>query len=220
MKLTAINGVFREKDRLFTLNPGHLKGVRVYGEKLVDINGLQYRSWNPYRSKLAAAYLKSLNVTVAEDSHLLYLGASTGTTVSHLADIVTRGMIYAVENSAVAATQLLSLCEQRKNIIPLISDAFHPETYAMFLPQIDIIYQDISQRNQAEIFLLNIHRFLKPGGKGLLMVKSRSINVSLKPAEAYKLVIARLKEEGLTILDKIDLNPFERDHAALLVSKK
>jgi len=52
----AVNG----KPHIATLNL--LKGVTLYGEKLISRNGNEYRIWDPFRSKLAAAYIKGLHL--------------------------------------------------------------------------------------------------------------------------------------------------------------
>ena len=91
-------GIFREKNRLFTLNL--IRGSRVYGEELIERNGNEYREWIPSRSKLAAAVLNNLKkLPVKKDSKILYLGAASGTTVSHISDFCLKGQIYAVEFS-------------------------------------------------------------------------------------------------------------------------
>jgi fibrillarin-like pre-rRNA processing protein len=219
MKETKTKGIYQEKDRLFTLNPSACTGMRVYNEKLVTIDDKEYRSWNPFRSKLAAALQKGLDVSFPPDMTVLYLGAATGTTVSHFSDILTEGIIYAVESSPIAATQLINLSKNRLNIIPIVNDAFHPDRYTTIVSPVDLVYQDISQRNQAEIFLANSQRFLKPHGQGILIVKARSIDVALKPQQAYDQVIRTLKSQGMTVLNKIELAPFEKDHAAIIVSQ-
>lgn len=54
----------------------------VYGEKLIKLDDIEYRIWEPFRSKLAAAILRNLEQNpIKESSSVLYLGASTGTTV-------------------------------------------------------------------------------------------------------------------------------------------
>ena len=69
-------------------------GESVYGEKKVSIDGdggekIEYRVWNPFRSKLAAAILGGIdNIHMRPGSKVLYLGAASGTTVSHVSDIV------------------------------------------------------------------------------------------------------------------------------------
>lgn len=50
---------------------------------------IEYRVWNPFRSKLAAAILGGVDkIYMPPGSKVLYLGAASGTTVSHVADVV------------------------------------------------------------------------------------------------------------------------------------
>ena len=217
MQPTEHPGVYKKNDKLFTRNPEVCKGVKVYNEQLISEDGNEYRSWNPFRSKLAAALLKGLKVHIPVDAQILYLGAATGTTVSHLSDIITNGTLYAVESSPVATMSLLKVSEKRTNIIPILADANHPERYQSIIPPVDFIYQDISQRNQAEIFTRNNKAYGKPNGTGVIMVKARSIDVALKPRQAYELVCDYLQTQRFRILKTIDLAPFEKDHAAILL---
>jgi fibrillarin-like pre-rRNA processing protein len=219
MQPAGISRVFKKQNKLFTENLKTCKGMKVYNEKLISYKGKEFRSWNPYRSKFAAALLNGLkNINITESSKVLYLGAATGTTVSHISDIVKDGVIYAIENSPVATKHLLELSQKRENIIPLLADANHPDRYSSMVPPVDLIYQDISQRNQAEIFIHNAKRYLKKGGWGIIMVKARSIDVSLKPTKAYELVANKLKEQKLKIVDTINLVPYEKDHAAIAIA--
>lgn len=223
MKTTmTVNNIIKKKNRLFTVNLPSCKGKIVYGEQLKQQGDKELRSWNPYRSKLAAAILKewSLHHILTENATILYLGAATGTTVSHISDIVSNGMIYAVEHSPIAAKKLVDLAVQRKNIAPLYDDANHPEHYARFVPSVDFLYQDISQRNQADIFIRNMNHYLKPDGYAIMMVKARSIDVSLKPKQTYDIVQQELEENYVQIDKKIILAPFEKDHITFLVSRK
>jgi len=219
MKPTEIDGIFRENDRIFTENLDSCKGIKVYNEKLITYNNKEFRSWNPYRSKLAAAILKGLkNIKITSESKVLYLGAATGTTVSHISDIVKSGVVYSVESSPISVNELIQVSEKRQNVIPILGDANHPDRYSSLVSTVDLVYQDISQRNQAEIFISNIKKYLKEGGIGVLMVKARNIDVALKPEKAYELVCSKLKDEGIKIIEKIDLKPYEKDHAAIIVS--
>ena len=219
MQPTEHSGVYTKNDRLFTQNPETCKGIRVYNEQLITEDEKEFRSWNPFRSKLAAALLKGLSVPMKNDSEVLYLGAATGTTVSHLSDILASGTVYAVESSPVALTSLLRLSQQRLNIIPILADANHPERYQHLVPPVDFIYQDISQRNQADILSRNIHAYLTPEGTALIMVKARSIDVALKPKQAYDLVATALKQQRFAVKKIVDLAPYEKDHAAILVTQ-
>lgn len=218
MKSTEIPGVFKEKNRIFTENPKSCKGLKVYNEKLVKYKEKEFRSWNPYRSKLAAAILNGFSNKIKPNFDVLYLGAATGTTVSHISDILKEGLIYSVESSPIAVKKLIQVSKKRQNIITILEDANHPDRYSSIVPIVDIIYQDISQRNQAEIFIENIKRYLKKNGFGILMVKARSIDVSLEPKKAFDLVFSKLKNNDFKILDKINLTPYEKDHAAFIIS--
>lgn len=219
MKQISISGVYRFKNKIFTENPSSCKGLKIYDEQLFFHNKKEFRSWNPYKSKFSAAIYKGLKkIRLSENSDILYLGAATGTTVSHLADIAKNGVVYAVEKSPFAVKKLLNLCNRRKNIIPIMSDANHPEKYNVIVPQVDFIYQDISQRNQDEIFIKNVKKYLKNDSQGIIMVKARSINVSLKPQQVYDNVIENLKFNKIKITDIIDLSNYEKDHAAIVIS--
>jgi len=218
MKTTAIKGVFKKDDKLFTENLESCKGIKVYNEKLIQHQNKEFRSWNPFRSKLAATLLKGLDIRIKPNATVLYLGAATGTTVSHVSDVVKNGMVYAVENSPIAMKTLIKLSKQRQNVIPILEDANHPDRYRFLVPAVDLIYQDIAQRNQAEIFTENVASYLKKEGMGALMVKARSIDVALKPNQAYDRVCTHLRENGLRILGTIDLAPYEKDHAVIAVS--
>lgn len=218
MKKTDVEGVFQKNGRLFTENPENCKGVKVYGENIRVYKNREFRSWNPYRSKLAAAILKGMKPLFTRTSEILYLGAATGTTVSHLSDIVTDGIVYAVENSPVAMKNLVELAKVRPNIIPLLADANHPERYSSVVPQVDLVYQDISQRNQSDIFIRNLHCYLKPTGQGFIMVKARSIDISRSPKQVFRQVQSELEKENIQIVQTQQLDPYEKDHIAIITS--
>jgi fibrillarin-like pre-rRNA processing protein len=188
----------------------------VYGERFID--GL--RIWDPYRSKLAALLLKSrspLPIVLSVDSTVLYLGASTGTTASHVGDIVRDGLVYAVEISPRSMRQLIVLAESRRNIIPILGDAARPESYSGLVEPVDLVYQDVAQRNQAEIATLNSARYLKTGGSLVLMIKTRSIDSTASPAEIRGSEIERLF--GLEVQSVTDLLPYHHDHWAVVAKK-
>ena len=152
--------LIQKNKKLFTKNLDSSLGITVYGEQLKTINGKEYRSWNPYRSKLAATLLKKKYFfSLPNDAIVLYLGAATGTTISHISDLLPHGTIYAVEHSPVSMKKFLSVVQHRKNIIPLLEDANHPDRYFSIVPQVDLLYQDISQRNQSDIFIRNMNLF-------------------------------------------------------------
>ena len=87
-----------QKNRLATRNK--VPGTNVYGERLVKINNEEYRLWDPFRSKYAAAFLSGMKfLPQLKKKNILYLGVSTGTTPSHFSDILENGYIYGVEFS-------------------------------------------------------------------------------------------------------------------------
>jgi len=206
---TAFPGVYRIDKVFATLNAD--PGRRVYNEKLVKKDGKEYRIWDPFRSKLCAAVKNGLKTfPFHQEGKILYLGASTGTTPSHLSDIMGKGEIYAVEISAQCMKSLLLLCERRENIIPIHGDARKPIEYEE-VGTVEAIYQDVAQPDQDEILLQNARMFLKKGGIAMIAIKSQSIDVTKKPKEVYAEVLKKLEKE-FEVLEKIKLEPFDKDH--------
>ena len=154
-----------------------------------------------------------------KDSKVLYLGASTGTTVSHISDILTEGLIYAVEFSPVSMKKLARLAEKRSNILPILADATKPKYYLNKVEKVDLVYCDVAQEKQSELFMKNMDLFLKEDGQGLITIKARSIDVVQKPKKIFKDESAKIKQHGYSILEKIKLEPYEKDHMAFLVEK-
>jgi len=210
--------IYIKNDEIATKNIVPQK--RVYGEQLFEENNEEFRVWNPYRSKLAAALLNGLKkLEIFKNWKILYLGASTGTTVSHISDIVENGFIYAVEFSNVSMRKLVKLCEVRPNIAPILADATKPKRYINLLEKVDFIYCDVAQPNQTNLFIDNINLFLKENGMAILMIKSRSIDVNQKPQKIFKQEEKKLKEKGFSIIEKVKLEPYEKDHICFLVKK-
>ncbi|MDO5814450.1 MAG: fibrillarin-like rRNA/tRNA 2'-O-methyltransferase [Methanobrevibacter sp.] len=194
-------------------------GTSVYGEELIQEDD-EYRIWNPRRSKLAAALLNGLeNLEIQDTSKVLYLGASTGTTVSHISDIVTDGRVYAVEFSPTTAKKLVQLSRQRLNIAPILGDATKPKDYLNIVEKVDLVYCDVAQPTQTELFMKNMNLFLKEDGMGMITIKARSIDVVQKPKKIFKQEEKKLIEKGFKIVDKVKLEPYEKDHIALVVEK-
>jgi fibrillarin-like pre-rRNA processing protein len=201
-----------------SLNPGK----KVYDERLINQDNVEYREWNPFKSKLAAAIMKGCpNIGIRKGSVVLYLGASTGTTPSHVSDIVGKeGFVFALDFAPRVVRELVFLCEERKNMAPLLEDANQPENYKERIPKhVDIVYQDIAQKNQSEIFLKNCRLFLKSGGFALLAVKARSIDVSKELRDIFRKVRQEIEKE-LVIIDERKLDPFEKDHIFFVCKKK
>lgn len=214
--------VFSKNGELATRNL--TPGIKVYDEKLIkeEKNGeiIEYRTWNPRRSKLSAAILNGLEkLNLEEKSKVLYLGASTGTTVSHISDIVRNGKIYAVEFSPISMKKLVRLSQNRFNLLPLLSDATKPKYYLNQVEKVDIVYCDVAQAKQSDLFINNMNLFLKEEGQGLITIKARSIDVVQKPKKIFKEESNKIKSKGYSIIEKIKLEPYEKDHIAFLVEK-
>ena len=193
-------------------------GDNVYGEKLVKYAGEEYRIWDPFRSKLAAALKKRIkNMPITNGSKVLYLGASTGTTVSHVSDIVgPSGIVFAVEPATRVARNLIeNVVSKRKNVLPIIEDARKPQLYFAVFGKVDVIYCDIAQPDQTDIAIANCLAYLKPRGVMLLVVKTRSIDVTMDPRAVVTQEADKLKRNGFQIDQIINLEPFDRDHSLI-----
>ena len=216
MEPTNWDGVHRDGRELFTANHGP-PGDRVYGERIRVVDGVEYRQWDPFRSKLAALLARGTREADAwrDARSVLYLGGAHGTTVSHLSDLRPQARIYVIEKSPTAFAPLLSLAQRRSNVYPILADAQLPERYAADVGPVDFLYQDVAQRNQAAIFVENAAVALRPTGRGLLMLKVRSVTQT-RPAAAIVRDARRTLEEGnLEVRSETDLAPFSRDHVGL-----
>jgi rRNA 2'-O-methyltransferase fibrillarin len=219
------SGVFiarGKEDALCTKNL--VPGEKVYGEKLVKLknsNGLldeEFRVWNPFRSKLAAAILGGIDdIYIKPGMKILYLGAANGTTVSHISDIIgNTGQLYAVEFSHRSGRDLLSLAKKRTNIIPIIEDARHPYKYRMFLSMVDLIFSDVAQPDQARIISINASYFLRTGGYFIISIKASCIDSTVDTSLVFSKEIQKLQKEGFRPSEQITLEPYERDHAIII----
>lgn len=200
---TQYDGIFADNKRIYTK----------------DSTG-NYRFWNPLTSKLSAALHKKLKQTFLQEGNVvLYLGASTGTTVSHVSDIVgENGFIFAVEISPTVCRELVFLSEERKNIAPILADANQPQIYADKICAIDWMYQDIAQKNQVEILIKNL-QFLKKNSYAFLVIKARSVDVTKEPKEVFNDVRIQLRQQ-LEIIEEINLAPYKKDHCLFVCRKK
>jgi rRNA 2'-O-methyltransferase fibrillarin len=210
-----------KEDALVTKNL--VPGESVYGEKRISVDNedgtkTEYRVWNPFRSKLAAAILGGVdNIWIKPGAHVLYLGAASGTTVSHVSDVVgPSGIVYAVEFSHRSGRDLVNMAKKRTNIIPIIEDARHPLKYRMLVGMVDVIFADVAQPDQARIVAINAHNFLKNGGHFVISIKANCID-STVPAEAvFAAEVKKLQKEQFKPAEQVTLEPFERDHACVV----
>ena len=211
--------IYQDQKRLYTKNI--ISGKAPFAERLVKEKGVEYREFDPKRSKLAATIMKGCtNAGIRKGDVVLYLGVSHGYTSSFVSDMVgEEGLIFGIDPAPRVMRDLMFLAEERKNIVPILADANRPEEYVNRACQADIVYQDIAQKNQAEIFIKNCNIFLKSGGYGLLAVKARSIDVKRKPKDLFIEVRNKL-EKIFTVIDYRVLDPFEMDHCMIIVKKK
>lgn len=191
---------------------------QVYNEKLVKIKGTEYRIWNPFRSKLAATIMNGLrDFPFMQKSSVLYLGVSTGTTISHISDIVGQnGIIFGIEHTSRVARDFLDrVASHRKNIIPIIQDARKPQEYFSVFKKVDVAYVDIAQPDQTDIAINNCKMYLKSNGYLFLVIKTRSIDVTKDPKKVISNEIKKL-ESLFEIKQIINLQPYDKDHAIVI----
>ncbi|KAG7537635.1 Fibrillarin [Arabidopsis suecica] len=217
-------GVFIAKgkeDALVTKNL--VPGEAVYNEKRISVQNedgtkIEYRVWNPFRSKLAAAILGGVdNIWIKPGAKVLYLGAASGTTVSHVSDLVgPEGCVYAVEFSHRSGRDLVNMAKKRTNVIPIIEDARHPSKYRMLVGMVDVIFSDVAQPDQARILGLNASFFLKTGGHFVISIKANCIDSTVAAEAVFQSEVKKLQQEQFKPAEQVTLEPFERDHACVV----
>lgn len=214
----AFPGILKSGSRLFTR--GLIPGDRAFAKSLVKIRGQEFREWNPYRSKAAAAILRGIrNFPIKKASKVLYLGISSGSTASFFSDIIgPDGLIYGVEISERSMRDLTTIAEKRGNLVPILADARRPETYSWIEP-VDVVYQDVATNDQSEILIRNCREFLPKAGHAMLAIKARSIDVTRPPRDIFKQEKAKLSR-AFRILDMVELEPYEKDHAFFVMKSK
>jgi len=213
-------GVFLVNNRLATVNL--TPGEKVYGEELIKIKNIEYRIWDFWRSKPAAAIKKGLKeFPIKKGMKILYLGIASGTTSSHFSDIVGKeGIIYGVEISERVLRELIPNAEKRGNIIPILADARLPEKYENnILEKVDLVYEDIADPDQIKILIRNCEKFLKPDRIIMIAIKSQSIDVTKPPKQIYKECLEEL-EKHFEILEKVELDPYEKAHLFVVMKFK
>jgi fibrillarin-like pre-rRNA processing protein len=221
IKETQLKGVFKDDRKRTYYTYNLVRGQQVYTEKIVRQGKDEFRQWVPEKSKLGAAYYCGVSQTgIKPGSKVLYLGAATGTTCSHVSDMIgEEGELYALDFAPRTQRELVFLSETRSNMAPIMADAHHPERYAETIPQVDVVFQDVAQRDQTSIFIKNCKACLKPGGFGLYAVKARSIDVTRKPKAVFAEVRRELERE-FTIVDSRSIEPYEMDHFFFVVKMK
>ncbi|HIH25265.1 fibrillarin-like rRNA/tRNA 2'-O-methyltransferase [Candidatus Woesearchaeota archaeon] len=224
MKLETLkfDNVFniQDKNRRILVTKNLSPGKAFFKERLFNVDDIEYREFNPTRSKLAASIVKKISfMPIKKDEKILYLGASHGYTPSFVSDIIgDNGLVFCLDFAPRVVRDLYMICEERKNMIPILADANKPETYKDRISNVNIIFQDIAQKIQVEILFKNLI-FLNPKGYVVIAIKSRSIDVTQNPRKIFREVEEKLSSR-LKIIDKRELDPFERDHILFVCQKK
>jgi fibrillarin-like pre-rRNA processing protein len=220
MKLKQIfEGIYFNGRKIYTENL--IKGKKVYGEKILKIKGKEFREWNPFRSKLGAGIKKGIASPIKKGMKILYLGAGEGTTISHISDIIKeKGLIVGIDVSAKAMHKLIELSNERKNLIPFLEDASNVEKTKKELNEIefDFLFQDISQKNQTEIFLENAKAFLRKGKPAMISIKAKSI--SQKNSKKILREEKNKLEKEFLVKQSVYLEPFQKEHLLVYCKKK
>lgn len=208
--------VFTEKGRLYTRSPFKKSTT---GARVIE-RAEYYHEWDPYRSKIAAALTRKLErLLIAEDSRVLYLGCGSGTTVSHISDIVRDGIVFAVDISEKEMRLLYVLLKDRMNVAPVLADARDPHSIGTCVgTDVDVIIQDIASRDQVDIFARSARHLLRSGGEVYLSLKTKSISSTSPPTRTLDEVKERLRRE-FTLLRSVNLRGYQ-DHHWLLHLRK
>ena len=148
---------YNGKKRLFTIIP------KPENQKT------QYRNWNPFYSKLAAALFNGLEIfPFKSDSKIFYSDNSSNTTLNHLLDIIdSKGMIYLQKNNAAKIKNLKNvvIIDQEKN-----STLFNHDRKETF----DVIYLDMTISENLQTQILNHEMTLKNLGFLIIILNSIS----------------------------------------------
>ncbi|MCK9293140.1 MAG: fibrillarin-like rRNA/tRNA 2'-O-methyltransferase [archaeon] len=193
----------------------------IIKDKLIftkDLNSKKNREWNPFHSKVAAGIRKGIIPNINQDSKILYLGAAEGYTVSFISDLVENGVVYGIDISPYSMQKLVLLSEERENIIPILEDCNLVDEYKdLIKTKVDLIIQDVSQKNQIEILKKNAKLFLKEKGEIILSLKLSAIS-----QKKINIIDRELKdlETDFRIIRKVRLEPFEKKHILVFAQKK
>lgn len=203
-----------ERTHLFTQS--RAEPPSLYGERVLHRGDRSFRHFDPFRSKLAAALIRSPRLLLPRPGERwLYLGAAGGTTASHVADLTAPlGEVFAVEKSPRPGLRLLEIANRLPGLYPILSDARRPEEYRELVPLVDGLYADVSQPDQAAIVRENARLHLRDGGRFLFVVKLSSLSRDATPEENLDRVERELRPV-LHVRERINLLPFHRAHVLL-----
>jgi fibrillarin-like pre-rRNA processing protein len=202
----------RDREELWTETVG--TPPPVYGERWNEVGDRAFRTFDPARSKLSAALVKGWTGPFPRTGERwLYLGAASGTTASHVADLLgPAGRVYAVERSVRPFARLLTVAERWATLLPILADARDPTSYAGLVPPADGVYADIAQADQVGILLANASLLLRgPGAKLVIALKTASMGRAATPAEHVRQAEGQLTDR-VDLAETVRLDPFHRGH--------
>jgi fibrillarin-like pre-rRNA processing protein len=216
---TQFEGIYLVDGKLATINT--VPGYKPFGEEIVKVENVEYRIWDPHTSKPAAAIVKGIKVfPLKQAMKVLYLGIAAGKTATYFSNIIgPKGLIIGIDIAERVLKDALLVSEKYKNIVPLLADARKPETYEKFVfGKVDFVYEDVASEDQVSILIKNCDKFLKPNGYAAIAIKSRSISSVEDPKVIYQRCLEELRKH-FKILDKIELDPYEKYHLFVVLQK-
>lgn len=219
-QLKNFEGIFSSGGKLATMNL--VPGFKSVNEDIIKLGNVEYRIWDPYKSKPSAAIKKGLKkFPLKRSMKVLYLGLAEAKTASFFSDIIGKdGTIFGVEISERSLRDAIPVCERRRNIIPILGDSRRPETYkSSVFGKIDLAYEDVASPDQVQILVRNSDYFLKQNGFAVIAIKSQSIDSIRSPEEVYEECLAELRKH-FKILDKVELDPYEKNHMFVVMQRQ
>ncbi|KAK1358838.1 hypothetical protein POM88_043312 [Heracleum sosnowskyi] len=173
----------RQREEDFVCTKNLVPGEALYGEELIYIQNedgtdIEYRVWNPLKSKLAAAIMCGVkNICVKPGAHVLYIGDVCEITVTYLSDLVgSDGLVYVVGISDV----VVNMVEKRPNVITIIEKPNLCCNYRMVLGMVDVIFANvvnpIVSPHEAHWIVNNARFYLRAGGHYMISTQANNIN--------------------------------------------
>ncbi|PWA89106.1 fibrillarin [Artemisia annua] len=166
----------------------------------------QYREWDPFVSNFAAAILGEVkNIWLRPGYRVLYLARNSSITVSHVSDLVgPAGIVYAVGPYDI---NLVTLSNERSNVVPIFEDPRKPASYEARIRRVDVIISEEAREYKAEAIAANASMFLRRGGKFIMFMKALfkiplvpdEVEFEREVEESYSIDV-----EGSRILPNVD----------------
>ena len=173
----------------------------------------QYRNWNPFYSKLAAALFNGLEIfPFKSDSKIFYSGSSSTTTLNHLLDIIdSKGIIYLQKNNATKIKNLKNvvIVDQENNSTLSSNDLKEP---------FDVIYLDIITNENLQTQILNHEKTLKNSGF-LIIILNKIIKINEPSFRDQINNIIINSNSSLKLIQEINLSNFFKKSMMIIMQK-